>query len=99
MKLSGAFNEFADQSTPTDVAAVVAALNPFLDHVFTTFPRRVMFGSDWPVCNVGGPKGESGNWGFWVQIVEAGLGQRGLAEEERERVWWGAASEAYGVGL
>ncbi|KAH7394429.1 hypothetical protein BKA66DRAFT_300402 [Pyrenochaeta sp. MPI-SDFR-AT-0127] len=99
MKLSGAFNEFADQSTPDNVPAVVGALNPFLNHVFTCFPERVMFGSDWPVCNVGGPRGQGGNWGFWVEIVDEYLGQKRLSEKERERVWWGAGAEAYGVEL
>lgn len=58
-----------------------------------------MFGSDWPVCNVGGPKGEQGNWKFWVDVVERVLEERDMSEEERERVWWRTGAEAYGIDI
>ncbi len=45
-----------------------------------------MFGSDWPVCNVGGPAGEEGNWGVWVQVVEGLLDGLGCGEVTRESV-------------
>jgi predicted TIM-barrel fold metal-dependent hydrolase len=63
------------------------------------FPRRVMFGSDWPVCNVGGPKGDEGNWGFWRDVVQAFVDESGEdgRDEVRESVWWRAAKEAYRV--
>jgi L-fuconolactonase len=38
----------------------VAALKPYVDHVLASFgPRRVMWGSDWPVCRL---KAEYGDW-------------------------------------
>lgn len=97
MKLSGAFNEFGVSPTPNTVPAVLDAVRPFFDVAFAAFPSRVMFGSDWPVCNVGGPHGEQGNWAFWVAVVEAWIEERGMGEEEREGVWWRAGCRAYGV--
>jgi len=99
MKFSGAFNEFTVDPTPADIPSILTALSPFLDHVFKCFPGRVMFGSDWPVCNVGGPAGEEGSWKLWRSVVEAWMEGKGLGEGERERVWRGAGSEAYGVSL
>lgn len=58
-----------------------------------------MFGSDWPVCNVGGPKGEEGNWGFWRDVVRAVVEERGMSEEEGEGVWWRTGGRAYGVEM
>ncbi|KAF2128075.1 hypothetical protein P153DRAFT_319338, partial [Dothidotthia symphoricarpi CBS 119687] len=69
IKLSGPFNEFTPSPTPSTVPALLDALRPTLDVVVNLFPGRIMFGSDWPVCNVGGPKGEAGNWAFWVEAV------------------------------
>lgn len=96
MKLSGALNEFTS-TTPDSTDVIVATLKPFAQFIFSTFPRRVMFGSDWPVCNVGGPKGEDGNWSFWRDVVEGLLKEEGFEEEDKEWVWWRAGGEAYGL--
>ena len=58
-----------------------------------------MFGSDWPVCNAGGPAGEKGNWGLWVESVVLMLKEGKVEEAEAESVWWKAGSRAYGVQL
>lgn len=98
MKLSGAFNEFSPAATPSLASDLLASLRPYLDHVLKVFgSERIMFGSDWPVCNVGGPKGEEGNWALWREVVERWLEEKGSGEEERERVWWRAGAEAYGL--
>ncbi|KAF2853579.1 hypothetical protein T440DRAFT_487463 [Plenodomus tracheiphilus IPT5] len=100
IKLSGALNEFSDP-TPSSPAAILSALQPYLSFFAEKFRSRIMFGSDWPVCNVGGPKGEGGgNWGVWREVV--GLWVQGLGDgegdrEEEERVWWGAGCEGYAV--
>lgn len=105
MKLSGAFNEFASPNTslntptPNTVPLMLAALRPYLATVFEAFPDRVMFGSDWPVCNVGGPKGEEGNWGFWRDVVEAAMEDRGIGEKEKDGAWIGNGARAYGVSM
>lgn len=58
-----------------------------------------MFGSDWPVCNVGGPSGEAGNWGLWRDLLGLWMQEKGLGERERESVWWRAGCEVYGVEI
>ncbi|KAJ4322648.1 L-rhamnono-gamma-lactonase [Neodidymelliopsis sp. IMI 364377] len=98
MKLSGAFNEF-DESTPSSSSDIIKSLSSIVLKVFETFPERVMFGSDWPVCNVGGPAGEKGNWALWVESVEALLNEVKVGDKERETVWNGAGSRAYGIQI
>lgn len=97
MKLSGAFSEFASP-TPSDVETLLSALRPYLYVIFRCFQGRVMFGSDWPVCNVGGPKEEHENWGLWREVAEAWLKEAGAhGADGEESVWWKAGCEAYGL--
>ena len=56
-----------------------------------------MFGSDWPVCNVGG--GGNDAWRRWRMVVEGILERRGLNEEQRRDVWGLVAMKAYGVDI
>jgi L-rhamnono-1,4-lactonase len=98
MKLSGAFNEF-DGTTPSSGSELVKSSSPIVSKVFDAFGDRVMFGSDWPVCNVGGSMGEKGNWGLWVECVEGLLKERKITEADSESVWWKAGSTAYDVQL
>ncbi|KAL4934038.1 uncharacterized protein BDV17DRAFT_286834 [Aspergillus undulatus] len=102
MKLSGAFSELPPLSPDSepDVANLVDALQPWTDVVFDVFgPERVMFGSDWPVCNIGGGGGNGVTWGRWKRVVEGVLERRGLSEEQRRGVWGGVAVRAYGVRI
>jgi L-rhamnono-1,4-lactonase len=97
MKLSGAFSEITDQSerNPLTVDEIVRRMQPWLDHVFREFgPWRIMFGSDWPVCNVRGP-GDAKSWSLWVEAVSQTMECRGLSELEKNRIWSGTATEAY----
>ncbi|KAF1971639.1 hypothetical protein BU23DRAFT_569800 [Bimuria novae-zelandiae CBS 107.79] len=99
MKLSGALNEFSPNQTPPNKVDILKALTPYLDHVLQNFgAHRILFGSDWPVCNVGGPKGEQGNWGYWVEVVESWVKEKGLSEGEKEWVWGKTAASAYEIG-
>ncbi|KAJ4292753.1 L-rhamnono-gamma-lactonase [Kalmusia sp. IMI 367209] len=99
IKLSGALNEFSPAATPASADEILKALKPYLDHVLQNFgAHRILFGSDWPVCNVGGPKGESGNWALWAEVVEKWLEERGLSAGEREWIWGKTAAAAYGIG-
>ncbi|GAA3839145.1 amidohydrolase family protein [Sphaerisporangium flaviroseum] len=63
---------------------------PYGDHVLTCFgAERVMFGSDWPVCELAASYG---------QVVD--LAHRltsGLTESEREQVFTTTAQTAYGL--
>lgn len=103
MKLSGAFSELPPLPSPAlgtseedVVASTIKRLRPWTDVIFDTFgPQRVMFGSDWPVCNVGG--GGQVAWRRWREVVAGILEQRGLSEDEKRDVWGGVAAKAYGI--
>lgn len=98
MKLSGALNEF-DDATPSSASQIVQSVKPVVSKIFDAFDNRVMFGSDWPVCNVGGPAGEKGNWGLWVESVELLLEGAKIGAEDSESIWWRAGSRAYDVQI
>ena len=65
-----------------------ADLAPYLDAVLDAFgPRRLMYGSDWPVCLLGV------RYARWFELV-ARFAAR-LSTDERDRVLGGTAIEAY----
>ncbi|KAJ5358797.1 uncharacterized protein N7496_011210 [Penicillium cataractarum] len=101
MKLSGAFSELPplDSNVEPDISNLVDRLQPWTDVVFDAFgAERVMFGSDWPVCNIGGG-GNNVSWNRWIKIVEGVLEKRGLTEEQKQGVWGQVAVKAYGVSI
>ncbi len=81
-KLSGLVTE-ADWETWTP-----AALRPYADTVLDAFgPDRVMFGSDWPVCNLAAT---------YEQVMEAAHELTGLlTTPERDAVFGGTATRVY----
>jgi L-fucono-1,5-lactonase len=63
-------------------------LKPYIDVVLESFgPKRLMFGSDWPVCLV------AVRYADWAAIVDRFIGE--LSQSEQERIWSGTAVEAY----
>ncbi|CAG7948384.1 unnamed protein product [Penicillium nalgiovense] len=101
MKLSGAFSELLplEAESEPDFGAIVERVQPWTDVVFDAFGAdRVMFGSDWPVCNVGGG-GNGVSWGRWRRVVEEVLERRGLSEEQKRGVWGSVALHAYGIEI
>jgi L-fuconolactonase len=67
----------------------VEDFTPYLDIVFKAFgPKRLMFGSDWPVCTL------AASYAQVFGIIEAYLKNRSLSE--REAVFGGTATEFYG---
>lgn len=101
MKLSGAFSELPPlvPDAEPDIDSLVERLGPWTDTVFETFgPGRIMFGSDWPVCNIGGG-GNEVSWRRWRTVVDAVLERRGLDQEQMRHVWGGVAVRAYGIEL
>ena len=66
----------------------VENFKPYIDHVIEIFtPQRLMFGSDWPVANLGGT---------YSQIVElAEALTSGLSPSEAEFFWHKTAAAAY----
>jgi L-fuconolactonase len=63
-------------------------LEPYLDVVLEAFgPRRLMFGSDWPVLLLAAP------YEVWVGAVSRKL--ETLSADEQDSIWRGTASAAY----
>lgn len=80
-KLSGLVTE-AGSASPTAMAACV-------DHLLETFgPARLMWGSDWPVCE------QVCSYDEWLQASEMLLVK--LSGAERARIYAGNAREFYG---
>lgn len=99
MKLSGFFSELPPQTEHdlADVSVLVEYLQPWVEVVFRSFtPARIMYGSDWPVCNAGGPSIQH-SWRHWTNIVSAMLDRQGLTDEEKLMVWSGTAAKAYTI--
>lgn len=99
MKLSGGFSELPPQSWGDRnwCDKILRILTPWTDVIFDAFgPSRIMFGSDWPVCNVGGPGAELA-WRYWHDIVEEILSARSLSDGERIMVWSQTARSAYNI--
>jgi L-fucono-1,5-lactonase len=83
-KLSGVVTEADWQNwTPED-------LRPYVETALEAFgPRRLMFGSDWPVLLL------AGSYRQWNAVVSGMIS--GLSAAERERILGGTATEAYGL--
>ena len=65
-----------------------ALLRPYFDVVLEAFgPRRLMFGSDWPVCLV------AADYARWFEFVDTCT--RPLVAAERELILGGTAAEVY----
>ena len=101
MKLSGFFSELPPQTEadPADIPALIAHIRPWIEVVFGAFtPSRILFGSDWPVCNVGGP-GREKSWQHWRDLAMALLDTMKLTSDEQAMVWAGTAVKAYNIVL
>lgn len=84
VKLSG-ITAYAAPGTAT-----AALLRPYVDHLLTAFgPDRMLWGSDWPVVNVGIGLPE------WIDLTGELLS--GLTEGERAAIAAGTARRVYGV--
>jgi L-rhamnono-1,4-lactonase len=78
---------------------IFTKLGPWIDGVFDAFgPERVLFGSDWPICNIGGG-GNTVSWGRWMKIVDTIVESKGLTTEQKASVFGGAAIKAYGLDV
>jgi predicted TIM-barrel fold metal-dependent hydrolase len=71
-------------------AATLDTLRPWIEHVLATFtPARMVWGSDWPVVNLGA------GLPAWLDITQAVLGE--LSEDEQAMIGWRNAERIYGV--
>lgn len=86
-KLSGLFTEAGTGGRDAET------LRPYLKHVVDAFgPRRVMYGSDWPVCTLAG---RAEDWHVIVSEVVGGLCSR----HERDEIFGGTAIRAYRLSI
>lgn len=68
----------------------IDTLRPYLDRVFEAFgPKRLMVGSDWPVCLV------ATSYGEWYRTVRDYCAA--LSEDEQRWVFGKTAERAYGL--
>ena len=82
-KLSGLVTEAGSTWTPQQ-------LRPYMETALETFgSRRLMFGSDWPVCLL------ASGYSRWYQIVKEFAAR--LTDDEQERLFGQTAVEAYGL--
>lgn len=97
MKISGLFSEMSAPDAAAPLYAIAQKFEPWFTSVLVAFgPRRCMFGSDWPVCNVNG-LGVDVAWGRWYAVVQKWVDTHVLDPAEREWIWWRSANEAYGL--
>jgi len=86
-KLSGLFTEAGPGRCDADT------LRPYVKHVVEAFgPRRVMYGSDWPVCTLAG---SAEDWHTIVSDIVGGLCSR----HERDEIFGGTAVRAYRLSI
>ncbi|PMB67653.1 L-rhamnono-gamma-lactonase [Beauveria bassiana] len=96
MKLSGALAEMPPALRAQDAAHIFQSTFGWLGVVLATFgPRRIMFGSDWPVCTVDMPDGQG--WTRWKGVVDKMCWMASLDDDERAMIYGGTAKEAYGL--
>jgi L-fuconolactonase len=66
-------------------------LQPYIDVVLAAFgPRRIMYGSDWPVMLLAG-----NDYARWYRTVTVAIEK--LSKSEQARIMGGTAVEAYGI--
>jgi L-fuconolactonase len=83
-KLSGMITEADYQNWTPD------ALQPYIDVVLAAFgPKRLMYGSDWPVILL------AGEYSRWFGVVTNAISK--LSKAEQDRIMGGTAAVAYGL--
>jgi len=97
MKLSGCFTEIPPALQAASAEEIFDAIQPWFVVLLTTFgTKRLMFGSDWPVCTVGTGDGA---WKKWKAVIERFCLAAGLDMEDQIMLWSGTAISAYGIKL
>ncbi|KAL7271224.1 hypothetical protein RUND412_006027 [Rhizina undulata] len=112
IKLSGVFSELPAISSTGKPGIlseqarddVLRLTKPYILSVFEEFGAdRVVWGSDWPVCNVGydemaGRENDfSGAWNSWRELAARVMEDMGLGAKERAAVWGENARRVYNI--
>jgi L-fuconolactonase len=67
-------------------------VRPYFDVVLSAFgPRRILFGSDWPVVTL------AGGYTRWISTVHSLIAE--LSESEQQHIWSDTAIAAYGLSV
>jgi L-fuconolactonase len=85
-----AFCKFSGLITEAGAAWTVDKVKPFVDVLLEAFgPKRLMWGSDWPVVN------EAGDYASWHGAAE--VLTRTLSADDRDAIFGGSAIAFYGL--
>ena len=72
---------------------VAHRLSPWTSRIYNCFgSKRVIWGSDWPVCNVVGGRNA---FELWERVTERLLSDAGISECDQEGFWWENARRIY----
>jgi len=99
MKLSGGFSELPeqDETAPWSQDQITRSMGPWIQCVYETFgPSRLMFGSDWPVCTLGGP-GVVLSWTSWRCAIAESMEQSRFDQASKNAIWCDTAVRAYNL--
>jgi L-fuconolactonase len=92
-KLSGAVTETAWQNQARVSPQDVRLIHSCFDHALELFgPQRLMFGSDWPVCQL------ASSFEAVTSLAQTWAKSR-LTQREQEAFWSGNAIRAYGLSV
>ncbi|KAK9250205.1 hypothetical protein V1507DRAFT_468313 [Lipomyces tetrasporus] len=97
VKLSGAFSELPPikEYCKEDLDNAVEVVYSWAKTAYEIFgAKRIMWGSDWPVCKLGGKKDALRNWKY---ICDRLVDRIGFSDEEREWVWEKTCIKAYNI--
>lgn len=87
---TAAYCKFSALVTEANAGWTAEDLKPYADHVLSVFgPDRVMWGSDWPVCQL------RATYDQWWEAARALTAH--LSPEDQCRVFGGTAAEFYGL--
>ena len=109
VKMSGLFSEIDGAVVNPDVESIVQKVMPWVESVFEIFgPKRVIWGSDWPVCNIGygemvGREKQDEAWKVWrevsMRLLEVLVEKGCVTAEEAADVWGETAVRIYKLEL
>jgi L-fuconolactonase len=87
---TGAFCKFSALVTEANPGWTVEDLRPYAEHVLEVFtPERVMWGSDWPVCQL------AASYDDWRKAAETLT--TGFSESEKADIYGGTAARFYRI--
>lgn len=104
VKVSGLFSEMEPLPKCASEKEEIKVVQSAIDSAYTWLYKieqnfgahRIMFGSDWPVCNVGGIGKET--WLRWLKFMQEWVSQYTSMDEDdlTEEVFGGVAARVYG---